>query len=49
MARPTINEHPDRGRIEYDLARGVPVRAIAKKYDVNIHACIGFGQNYRRS
>jgi len=37
MARPTINEHPDRGRIEYDLARGVPVRALAKKYGVNIH------------
>jgi hypothetical protein len=33
MARATINEHPDRGRIEFDLARGVPVRAVAKKYD----------------
>jgi hypothetical protein len=39
MARATINEHPDRGRIEFDLARGVPVRAVAKKYCVNIHAC----------
>ena len=38
MARATINEHPDRGRIEFDLARGVPVRAIAKKYGVNMHA-----------
>jgi len=38
MARATINEHPDRGRIEFDLARGVPVRAVAKKYGVNVHA-----------
>ncbi len=38
MARATINDHPDRGRIEYDLARGVPVRSIAKKYGVNMHA-----------
>ena len=38
MARATINEHPDRGRIEFDLARGVPVRAVAKKYGVNMHA-----------
>jgi hypothetical protein len=36
MARATINEHPDRGRIEFDLARGVPVRAVAKKYGVHI-------------
>ena len=38
MARPTINDHPDRGRIEFDLARGVPVRTLQKKYAVNIHA-----------
>jgi hypothetical protein len=39
MARPTINEHPDRGRIEFDLARGVPPRTVAKKYSVGLHAC----------
>ncbi len=38
MARTTIAQHPDRGRIEFDLARGVPVRAVAKKYGVGLHA-----------
>jgi hypothetical protein len=37
MAGAKITEHPDRGRIEHDLAAGVSVRAIAKKYKgVNI-------------
>lgn len=39
MARTTINEHPDRGRIEFDLCRGVPPRTVAKKYSVGLHAC----------
>jgi hypothetical protein len=39
MARPTINDNPDRPRLEYDLARGVPPRTVAKKYRVNVHAC----------
>jgi hypothetical protein len=39
MAHPTINEHPDRARIEFDLARGVPPRTVAKKYGVGLHAC----------
>jgi hypothetical protein len=33
----TILDHPDRARIEYDLARGVPVRQLAKKYGISIH------------
>jgi hypothetical protein len=37
MPRATIDLHPDRGRIEFDLARGVPVRTIANKYSVNLH------------
>ena len=39
MARPTINDNPDRPRIEYDLARGVPPRRVARKYAISIHAC----------
>ena len=39
MARTTIAQHPDRGRIEFDLARGVPVRAVAKKYGVDCTPC----------
>jgi hypothetical protein len=39
MARATINEHPDLPRIQYDLARGTPVRVVARKYNVNMHAC----------
>jgi hypothetical protein len=37
MPRATIDLHPDRARIEFDLARGVPVRTIANKYSVNLH------------
>ncbi len=33
----TILDHPDRARIEHDLARGVPVRVIAKKHGISIH------------
>jgi len=32
----TILDHPDRARIEYDLARGAPIRQMAKKYNVSI-------------
>jgi hypothetical protein len=34
-----IDLHPDRGRIEFDLARGVPVRRVAKKYGLHPRAC----------
>src|SRR5262249_45962879 len=34
-----IVEHVDRGRIEYDLARGVPVARVARKYNVSKDAC----------
>src|SRR5262245_8375490 len=33
--RSVILDHPDRARIEYDLARGVPVRRVAQKYNVS--------------
>src|SRR5262249_10441916 len=33
--RNAILDHPDRARIEYDLARGVPVRRVAQKYGVS--------------
>jgi hypothetical protein len=33
----TVVDHPDRARIEFDLARGVPVRTLAKKYGLSIH------------
>lgn len=43
MAKPgprsVIEQHPERGRIEHDLARGVPVRVVAKKYCVRPIAC----------
>lgn len=43
MAKPgprsVIEQHPERGRIEHDLARGVPVRVVAKKYAINSHVC----------
>ena len=32
--RPIMETHPDRARIEYDLARGVPIRVIGAKYGV---------------
>jgi hypothetical protein len=38
----TILLHADRARIEYDLARGMPVRAVSKKYDVTIWALYRF-------
>jgi hypothetical protein len=45
MARPrtrvfksTITEHPDRGRIERDLALGRPLARIARKYGVSVAA-----------
>jgi hypothetical protein len=34
--------HPDRARVEFDLARGIPVRAVSKKYDVTIWALYRF-------
>jgi hypothetical protein len=37
-----ILDHPDRARIEYDLARGVPVRALSRKYEINIFALYRF-------
>jgi hypothetical protein len=33
--RGTIADHPDRGRIERDLARGTPLNRIAKKYGIS--------------
>jgi hypothetical protein len=39
VTRSKIDEHVDRGRIEYDLARGVPVRSVAKKYGLSKDAC----------
>lgn len=43
MAKPgprsIIDQHPERGRIEYDLARGVPVRVVAKKFGLKPSAC----------
>src|SRR5262245_33441338 len=33
--RNVILDHPDRARIEFDLARGVPVRVVARKYNVS--------------
>jgi hypothetical protein len=32
----TILDHPDRAKIEFDLARGANIRQMAKKYDVSI-------------
>jgi hypothetical protein len=37
-----ILDHPDRARIEYDLARGMPIRAVSKKYAVTIWALYRF-------
>jgi hypothetical protein len=37
-----ILDHPDRARIEYDLARGVPVRVLSRKYGINIFALYRF-------
>ncbi len=37
-----IEAHPERARIEYDLARGVPERVVAKKYGFSLttaHRC----------
>ncbi len=34
-SRSAILDHPDRARIEYDLARGVPVRVVARKYQIS--------------
>jgi hypothetical protein len=38
----SILQHPDRARIEYDLARGVPPRAVSKKYGPTIWALYRF-------
>lgn len=38
-SRSAILEHPGRARIEYDLARGVPVRVVATKYKLSKDAC----------
>jgi hypothetical protein len=38
----TILLHPDRARIEYDLARGVPPRTVSKKYGPTIWALYRF-------
>jgi hypothetical protein len=40
----TILDHPDRARIEFDLAKGVPIRQIAKKYSISIHVLYRFRQ-----
>jgi hypothetical protein len=37
--RAIIDEHPERARIEADLARGVPVRTVARKYELSIRSC----------
>ncbi|MGO9684939.1 MAG: hypothetical protein ACLPTZ_20585 [Beijerinckiaceae bacterium] len=37
--RSVIAKHPERARIEYDLARGVPVRVVGKKYGLSKDAC----------
>lgn len=42
MARKTILDHPDLGRIEYDLARGVPIRVVGRKYGISAAACYRF-------
>lgn len=34
-SRSVILDHPDRARIEFDLARGVPVRAVSRKYKIS--------------
>jgi hypothetical protein len=36
--RGSIDDHPDRPRIERDLALGVPLSRISKKYGVGLHA-----------
>jgi hypothetical protein len=33
----TVLDHADRARIEHDLAKGVPIRVISKKYNISIH------------
>jgi hypothetical protein len=40
--RSQIVDHPDSARIQYDLARGVPVRALSRKYKINIFALYRF-------
>jgi hypothetical protein len=37
-----VVDHPDRGRIEYDLGRGTPVRALSRKYGLSIHSLYRF-------
>src|SRR4051812_24754087 len=34
-----IEDHPERARIEYDLARGVPVRVVGRKYGLTKDCC----------
>ncbi len=44
--RPTVVElHPKRKRIEKELAEGLPIRAIAKKYGVSRQALEGYKRN----
>jgi hypothetical protein len=40
--RSQVVDHPDSARIQYDLARGVPVRALSRKYKINIFALYRF-------
>lgn len=42
MARNTIEDHPERVSIEFDLARGVSVREVAKRYGVSKDAAQRF-------
>jgi hypothetical protein len=35
----TIDSHPERGRIEFELGRGTSARAVAKKYGISRDAC----------
>jgi hypothetical protein len=39
MTRPKIDDHPERERIEFDLALGKSVRTTAAKYGVSKSAC----------
>lgn len=44
--RPTVVElHPKRKKIEKELAEGLPIRAIAKKYGVSRQALEGYRRN----
>ncbi len=44
MTKCIIDEHPERARIECDLARGVPVRTVAKRYGLSKSQCYRYSQ-----